>query len=360
MVVYMKLATDILGPLERGIEIGASINNPFPGINAWNVDRFYTGVFQRAQKAIAGDSADIDIVGTAQILPVTDDCVDFVLASHVLEHMPDTIRALREWDRVVKPEGIIFLIVPHKERTFDRDRPRTRLEHHLADYALRTTMTSDPLVPTSHYHVWITQDVIRLIEHLNEVGCLHWRIEVVEDVDSKVGNGFTIVARKRDRPEIGPPPDPGRIAFHQLTLKLPFQATQRTLERIVPGETLVIPPDLPRGLYESVPVFEGFPSVAGPPREIEVGEPIDPPVIESTNLEEGSLSLFGSNLTPTTWLETVFPDGTVHRILPCFKNGHLFVYLEGLEIPDVELPVTPVNLPPGEGRGPTYNLLIKK
>ena len=153
----MELARRTLGSLARGVEIGASAFNAFPGVEAWNFDHPGGELFQKAQLEIAGQVARVDVHATADVLPIASGALDFLLASHVIEHMPDTIRALGEWDRVLRVGGIAFLIVPHRERTFDRVRPRTDLRHHLADFALGTTAGNDPLVPTSHYHVWITE-----------------------------------------------------------------------------------------------------------------------------------------------------------------------------------------------------------
>jgi SAM-dependent methyltransferase len=59
---------------------------------------------------------------------------DFVLSSHSLEHTANPIMALKEWMRVLKTEGVLLLVLPHKERTFDHRRPTTELRHMIADY----------------------------------------------------------------------------------------------------------------------------------------------------------------------------------------------------------------------------------
>eukprot|EP00602_Paraphysomonas_sp_CaronLab_P008552 CAMPEP_0185033246 /NCGR_PEP_ID=MMETSP1103-20130426/22017_1 /TAXON_ID=36769 /ORGANISM="Paraphysomonas bandaiensis, Strain Caron Lab Isolate" /LENGTH=435 /DNA_ID=CAMNT_0027569451 /DNA_START=85 /DNA_END=1392 /DNA_ORIENTATION=+ len=53
---------------------------------------------------------------------------DFYMSSHVLEHFLNPIRALKTAKRVVKPGGIILLVVPWKERCFDHYRDNSRLE----------------------------------------------------------------------------------------------------------------------------------------------------------------------------------------------------------------------------------------
>ncbi len=58
---------------------------------------------------------------------------DFVLASHCLEHVANPLRAMREWLRVLKDRGVLVLIVPHADGTFDHNRPTTSLSHLIAD-----------------------------------------------------------------------------------------------------------------------------------------------------------------------------------------------------------------------------------
>lgn len=40
--------------------------------------------------------------------------MDFVFSSHLLEHIKDTDKALKEWWRVIKPGGYLILYLPHK------------------------------------------------------------------------------------------------------------------------------------------------------------------------------------------------------------------------------------------------------
>ncbi len=47
-----------------------------------------------------------------QNLPFEDSTYDFVFASHVLEHIPNDIRAVKEIRRILKPDGIAILPVP--------------------------------------------------------------------------------------------------------------------------------------------------------------------------------------------------------------------------------------------------------
>ena len=58
---------------------------------------------------------------------------DFVLSCHSLEHVANPLKALREWKRILKPEGFLILAVPNKESIFDHNRPITTFSHLIAD-----------------------------------------------------------------------------------------------------------------------------------------------------------------------------------------------------------------------------------
>ena len=77
----------------------------------------------------------------ASALPRGDATCDFVLSSHVLEHMANPLQALREWQRVLKPDGHLLLLLPHGARTFDHPRKTTSWEHLVADFAAATPET---------------------------------------------------------------------------------------------------------------------------------------------------------------------------------------------------------------------------
>jgi SAM-dependent methyltransferase len=57
----------------------------------------------------------------------TENKLDYVVASHVVEHVPDLISWLQEIHAVLKPEGSLRLAVPDKRYTFDYDRDPSKL-----------------------------------------------------------------------------------------------------------------------------------------------------------------------------------------------------------------------------------------
>jgi SAM-dependent methyltransferase len=64
---------------------------------------------------------------------------NFVLASHVLEHIANPLRALEEWKRVLLPGGMLLVVLPHKDGTFDHRRPFTSFDHIESDFQANTS-----------------------------------------------------------------------------------------------------------------------------------------------------------------------------------------------------------------------------
>jgi hypothetical protein len=52
---------------------------------------------------------------------------DCVIASHCLEHVANPFKALIEWKRVLRSDGVLLLLLPHRDFTFDWRRPVTTL-----------------------------------------------------------------------------------------------------------------------------------------------------------------------------------------------------------------------------------------
>ena len=174
----------------RGIEIGGATYANF-GLNTINIDysddpESDTILYQIAEGVVP---LKVDIVSPGDDLPFKDNTFDFIFNSHAFEHFFDSIKALKEWMRVIRPGGFIFMIVPHKERTFDKDRERTPLQE-LIDRHEGNIEPPNPMTYGHHHSVWITEDVLELCEHLG------YNVLEYQDVDDAVGNGFAIVIQK--------------------------------------------------------------------------------------------------------------------------------------------------------------------
>jgi SAM-dependent methyltransferase len=69
----------------------------------------------------SGTKCDIECDLAKDKLPFDDASVDYILASHLLEHLPDFGLIMNECHRVLKPGGLFDIIVPLPCEAFWRD-----------------------------------------------------------------------------------------------------------------------------------------------------------------------------------------------------------------------------------------------
>jgi ubiquinone/menaquinone biosynthesis C-methylase UbiE len=68
------------------------------------------------------------------LVDVSDSTYDVLLSSHNLEHFANPIKALKEWQRVLRPNGALVLVLPNYRETFDHLRQPTSVDHMFDDF----------------------------------------------------------------------------------------------------------------------------------------------------------------------------------------------------------------------------------
>lgn len=187
-----------------GLEIGGSAHNPF-GLRTLNVD--YTDdmetIYKKGEYDFCQEKMPVDIVADGDNIPVEDESQDFVISSHVMEHFFDPIKALKEWMRVTKVGGYIFIIAPTHYSLPGETRPCTQLEELIRRHEGKLKpsdidMGINAYPPTGekmgdehgHFSVWDLVDFLEI--------CKYLKYTVVEalEADDKVGNGFCVILQK--------------------------------------------------------------------------------------------------------------------------------------------------------------------
>ena len=87
-----------------------------------------------------GFIGDLDHDGLGQF---RDGEFDFVVMNHVLEHLANPVKAVREVFRICRQGGTVVIAIPDKDYTFDRGRDLTPWEHLWSDYVSDVTESSD-------------------------------------------------------------------------------------------------------------------------------------------------------------------------------------------------------------------------
>ena len=193
---------------KQGVELGSASHNPFNLEGSINVAPMVEGnrdyqFYADQQAQMCGRYDLVDLYGDAQNIPVDDDSLDYIISSHVIEHVPNLIDAFLHWNMKLKSGGIVFMIFPQKGALPpDAKRNLSTIEQFVAAYEGKwdTKSALENISDTvggerGHYHVFSLQSMLDLIEHCNQSYDLNWEILNIEETDSKVGNGHTVIAR---------------------------------------------------------------------------------------------------------------------------------------------------------------------
>ena len=70
----------------------------------------------------------------------TNDSRDFIIASHLLEHLAQPFKLIHDIYRVLKPGGILMIALPDKRNTFDSKRELMNLSHFIEDIKQNLTI----------------------------------------------------------------------------------------------------------------------------------------------------------------------------------------------------------------------------
>ena len=121
-----------------GIEIGA-LHNPLKVPTTARVkclDRMSTeSLRQHYPELNEVPLVSVDIIDDGESLSTLKAASqDFVIANHFIEHCQNPIKAVANMLRVLKNGGFLYLSIPDKRYTFDRDRPVTAMDHIVRDF----------------------------------------------------------------------------------------------------------------------------------------------------------------------------------------------------------------------------------
>ena len=133
----------------RGIEIGA-LHKPLKigdrGIaKVFYVDRLPLDELRQQYPELNGlPLVTPDIIDDGGVLErIEDGTIDFIIANHLIEHLDNPLLALENWCRKLKVRGKVYLAVPDKRYTFDKDRPLTPVGHLVEDYQVTSRERND-------------------------------------------------------------------------------------------------------------------------------------------------------------------------------------------------------------------------
>ena len=190
------------------------------------VDRMTTDELRGQYPELADhELVEPDIIDDGEVLgAVADASLDFVIANHFIEHCQNPIAALRNHLRALRPGGVLYMAVPDKRETFDRDRPLTSLDHlvrdyregpegsrraHFEEYSRLVDKREDAeahareLLAANysiHFHVWTPATFLQLLLHCRDELAFPFEIEAFQRNEFEF---IVILSRSDDTPADG-------------------------------------------------------------------------------------------------------------------------------------------------------------
>jgi len=111
-----------------GLEIGPSHNPIAPKKKGYNVHILDHASASELRKKYRGHGINLENIEEVdfvwhgepfQELIGNTNCYDWIIASHVIEHVPNLIAYLQQREALLKPDGILSLVIPDKRYCFD-------------------------------------------------------------------------------------------------------------------------------------------------------------------------------------------------------------------------------------------------
>jgi predicted SAM-dependent methyltransferase len=205
-----------------GLEIGA-LHRPLwvsHGTTVTYVDRMSLEHLREHYPELAEyNLTRVDVIDDGESLQKQSGAsADFIIANHFIEHTQDPLGTIAAHLRVLREGGVLYLAVPDRRETFDRERSATPLEHVVKDHQegpgwsrrvhqeewarlvdkvpsatvgerVRTLEETDYSI---HFHVWTPTEFRELLEHARDALQMPFEIETLVTNQYE----FIIVLRK--------------------------------------------------------------------------------------------------------------------------------------------------------------------
>ncbi|MDM7327529.1 MAG: methyltransferase domain-containing protein [Thermosynechococcus sp. Uc] len=142
------------------------------------------------------DTSKVDLVCDITEIPEPDASFDVILCSEVFEHIPDPLKALEEFSRLLKTGGKLILTAPFASLVhfapyhYATGFSRYWYEYHLPRYGFKI----EELAPNGDWFAYLEQELMRLPQMTRQYGDWSWPISYLV---SLVGGLYFLLRGKR-------------------------------------------------------------------------------------------------------------------------------------------------------------------
>jgi SAM-dependent methyltransferase len=143
-----RIIQDINANNLNGLNIGSGVTNYSENIINFDLQKF----------------KNVEVLGDLYHLPFGDNSFDYVFSVYVLEHVPDTQKAINEMFRVLKPGGKAYCLVPFIQgfHAAPADFSRLTISGIRQQFVQFDYLETEGLGPTSAL-LWIFQEWLALV-----------------------------------------------------------------------------------------------------------------------------------------------------------------------------------------------------
>jgi SAM-dependent methyltransferase len=237
-----------------GVELGPGhmpFPLPFPGgtiryIDKWDPEKSRTLFPELGEEAEFPRPDIIADLDTDRLAALGDGSQDFVIASHVLEHVAEPLGLLEDIHRTLRPGGIALVLLPDRRYTFDVRRQATPLSHLVDEYQRRVTVVDDDHIKgflrelddwdetlspeeqgeviqlhrdrSIHVHCWTESEFMTLLSHTISSMDMHWELLDATFAVDEVRMEFGFALRRSAQP--------GEPALAATRFEMTFEALQ--------------------------------------------------------------------------------------------------------------------------------------
>lgn len=107
---FSRAEKDALAPycVGRGVDLGCGCRKVTD--TTWGLDKVRRGKISNINR-----ECEADLVALVEALPIQSEKLDYLVGSHIVEHVVDLIDVLGEWRRALREGGLLALVIPNYE-----------------------------------------------------------------------------------------------------------------------------------------------------------------------------------------------------------------------------------------------------
>jgi len=158
---------------------------------------------------------NVDIVASAESIPLDDNSIDCVIAEAVLPEIPDARKAIKEIERILKVDGLIYIDAPFLQPIYSGSLNRYTLESLMKNFDFIEIIDSGISCGPSSTVTWILIEYLSLLfsfqnKYLESLNRLFWGwlLSPIKYLDKflinyndayKIASGVYLIGKKKPK-----------------------------------------------------------------------------------------------------------------------------------------------------------------